>query len=73
MNEFNKQTYSEQAADYIRNFILSGKLAPGSAVEEAAIAKKLSISCAPVREAMQILIREGLIDEHPQKRKHIKN
>ena len=72
MNEFKKQTYSEQVADYIRGLILSGELAPGSAVEEAAIAKKLSISRAPVREAMQVLVREGLIDAHPQKRKHVK-
>lgn len=72
MNEFKKQTYSEQVADYIRGLILSGELAPGSAVEEAAVAKQLSISRAPVREAMQILVREGLIDAHPQKRKHVK-
>lgn len=72
MNEFKKQTYSEQVADYIRGLILSGELAPGSPVEEAAIAKELSISRAPVREAMQVLVREGLIDAHPQKRKHVK-
>ncbi|MEE4240600.1 MAG: GntR family transcriptional regulator [Desulfopila sp.] len=72
MNEFKKQTYSEQVADYIRGLILNGELAPGSAVEEAAIAKELSISRAPVREAMQVLVREGLIEAHPQKRKHVK-
>lgn len=72
MNEFKKQTYSEQVADYVRGLILSGELAPGSAVEEAGIAKELSISRAPVREAMQVLIREGLIEAHPQKRKHVK-
>ena len=72
MNEFKKQTYIEQVADYIRDLILNGELAPGSAVEEAAIAKTLSISRAPVREAMQVLIREGLIDSHPQKRKNVK-
>lgn len=72
MNEFKKQTYSEQVADYIRDLILNGELAPGSAVEEAVIAKKLSISRAPVREAMYVLIREGLIDAHPQKRKYVR-
>ena len=72
MNEFKKQTYSAQVADYVRGLILSGELAPGEAVEEARIAKELSISRAPVREAMQVLIREGLIDAHPQKRKHVK-
>jgi len=72
MNDFRKQPYSEQVADYIRGLILSGELAPGSAVEEAGIAKELSISRAPVREAMQVLVREGLIEAHPQKRKHVK-
>ena len=72
MNEFIKQTYSEQVAEFVRDLILSEKLPPGAAVEEAAIAKELSISRAPVREAMQILIREGLLEAHPQKRKHVK-
>ena len=72
MNEFIKQTYSEQVADYIRNLILEDKLLPGAPVEEATIAKELSISRAPVREAMQILIREGLLEAHPQKRKYVK-
>lgn len=72
MNEFIKQTYSEQVANYIRNLILDDKLLPGAPVEEATIAKELSISRAPVREAMQILIREGLLEAHPQKRKHVK-
>ncbi len=72
MNEFSKLTYSEQVADYIRNRILNGELTAGATVEEAAIAKELSISRGPVREAMQILIREGLIDARPQKRKHVK-
>ncbi len=72
MNEFIKQTYSEQVANYIRNLILDDKLLPGTPVEEATIAKELSISRAPVREAMQILIREGLLEAHPQKRKHVK-
>lgn len=72
MNEFRKSTYSEQVADYIRNLILNDKLAAGATVEEAAIAKELSISRGPVREAMLILIREGLIEAQPQKRKHVK-
>jgi DNA-binding GntR family transcriptional regulator len=72
MNEFIKQTYSEQVANYIRNLILDDKLLPGAAVEEATIAKELSISRAPVREAMQILIHEGLLEAHPQKRKYVK-
>jgi len=72
MNDFKKQTYSDQVAEHVRNEILNGNLPPGSAISEVAIAEELSISRAPVREAMQILIREGLIVSHPQKRKHVK-
>lgn len=72
MNDIIKQTYSDQVATYVRNLILDDKLLPGAPVEEATIAKDLSISRAPVREAMQILIREGLLEAHPQKRKYVK-
>lgn len=72
MNNFKKETYSDQVAKHVRNKILNGNLPPGAAISEVAIAEELSISRAPVREAMQILIREGLIVSHPQKRKHVK-
>lgn len=72
MNDFKKQTYSDQVAEHVRNEILNGNLPPGTAISEVAIAEELSISRAPVREAMQILIREGLIVSHPQKRKYVK-
>lgn len=71
MNDFIKQTYSDQVADYVKNLILSGALAPGAPIKELAIASELSISRAPVREAMQILVREGLIESHPQKGKNV--
>jgi len=62
MNDFKKTTYSDQVADFVKNRILSGDLVPGDPIREMAIASELSISRAPVREAMQILIREGLIE-----------
>ena len=72
MNDFKKQTYSDQVAEYVKNRILSGNLAPGAPLNEVAIASELSISRAPVREAMQILVREGLIESLPQKGKKVK-
>jgi len=71
MNDFIKQTYSDQVAVYVKNLILSGALAPGAPIKEVAIASELSISRAPIREAMQILVREGLIESHPQKGKNV--
>ncbi len=72
MGLIKKKTYSDQVVDYIKTCILKGELSPGDPITEMAIASKLSISRAPIREAMQILIREGLIESHPQKGKKIK-
>jgi len=71
MNDFRKTTYSDQVADFVKNRILNGDIAPGDPITEVAIASELSISRAPVREAMQILIREGLIESHPQRGKNV--
>jgi DNA-binding GntR family transcriptional regulator len=71
MNAFKRNTYSEQVVDYVKNRILNGSLSPGEPVMEISIASELSISRAPVREAMQILLREGLIESYPQKVKHV--
>ncbi|WP_461210661.1 GntR family transcriptional regulator [Desulfocurvus sp. DL9XJH121] len=71
MAEFKKQTYSDQVQEYIRQRILDGKLNPGDKVTEVAIATELTISRAPVREALQTLVKEGLIQSSPQRGKYI--
>jgi DNA-binding GntR family transcriptional regulator len=71
MENFKKETYSDKVANYIKNRILNGSLSPGDPIKEAAIASQLSISRAPVREAMLILLREGLIELHPQRGKKV--
>lgn len=71
MTGIKKLTYSEQVADYIKQSLLKGELSPGDPVKEVELAEKLGISRAPIREAMQILAREGLIKSEPQKGKHI--
>ncbi|MDL2272251.1 GntR family transcriptional regulator [Desulfovibrio sp. OttesenSCG-928-I05] len=67
-----KQTYSDQVAEYIKARILEGELAPGDQVKEMVLAERLGISRAPVREALQILMREGLISSEPQRGKFIR-
>ncbi|MCG8473127.1 MAG: GntR family transcriptional regulator [Desulfobacterales bacterium] len=65
------KTYSEQVTEYIKRSILEGSLNPGDKVNEVHVAATLSISRAPVREALQMLAREGLIISIPQKGKFI--
>ncbi len=71
MSGIKKLTYSEQVAEYIKQSILEGELSPGDQVKEVVLSKKLGISRAPIREALQILAREGLIHSQPQKGKHV--
>ena len=66
-----KQTYTDRVVTYIKQSILDGTYKPGTKVKEVVIAKKLSISRAPIREALQILIKEGLVVWIPQKGKFI--
>lgn len=65
------KTYSEQVTEYIKRAILEGTLNPGDKVNEVHVAATLSISRAPVREALQMLTRDGLIVSVPQKGKFI--
>ncbi len=66
-----KLTYSELVSDYIKQSLLEGELSPGDQVKEVLLAKKLGISRAPIREALQMLTREGLIQSEPQKGKYV--
>ena len=71
MTGIKKSTYSEQVADYIKQSILNQKLVPGDQIKEVVLSKELGISRAPIREALQILLREGLIRSEPQKGKYV--
>ncbi len=51
----------------IRRRIVSGELAAGSSVSELAMAKALSISRTPIREAIGQLVAEGLLDQNPNR------
>ncbi|HTY51407.1 MAG TPA: GntR family transcriptional regulator [Steroidobacteraceae bacterium] len=47
----------------IREMILRGQLEPGRRVAEAALAQTLDVSRTPVRQALPLLAREGLLVE----------
>jgi DNA-binding GntR family transcriptional regulator len=66
------KTYSAQIIAYIKQALLNGEFKPGDKVNEVRLASALSISRAPVREALQMLVNDGLILSIPQKGKFIK-
>ena len=67
-----KETYSRQVAQIIRQMIREGELKQGQPVKEPLLANRLSISRAPIREALQLLTDEGLVTSEPQKGKRVR-
>ena len=55
-------TLAEIAADKLREFILLEELPPGAPIAERDVAAALGISRTPLRAALAILEREGLVD-----------
>lgn len=49
-------------ADMLRTRLAEGSLQPGSPIGEADLAERLGVSRAPVREALQRLAQEGLLE-----------
>jgi DNA-binding GntR family transcriptional regulator len=51
--------------DRLRTWVEDGALAPGEVIKDAEIAETLGVSRTPVREALQMLEREGLVEMLP--------
>ena len=58
---------SQQALEQIRARIVDGTLALGEAISETSLAASLQVSKTPVREALQELKREGLVQIFPKR------
>lgn len=61
-----------QVADRLRSAILSGRLKPGTGLVETALAEQMNVSRAPIREAIQILENDGLVETIAYKGKRVK-
>lgn len=54
-------------ADVIRERVIDGSFPPGTQLGEVQLAEQLDVSRGPVREALQRLIQEGLLDGRPHR------
>lgn len=61
-----------QVADALRSAIVTGKLRPGEPLVETALAEQLAVSRAPIREAIQDLENDGLVETLAYRRKRVK-
>ncbi|MFC5379275.1 GntR family transcriptional regulator [Aquipuribacter nitratireducens] len=55
-------TAATRVADALREVILDGQLAPGSPLSQVRLAEQYGVSRIPVRDALQVLSAEGLVD-----------
>jgi DNA-binding GntR family transcriptional regulator len=57
----------DQVADALRSALVRGDLAPGSVYSAPELAGRYGVSATPVREAMQLLAREGAVEVLPNR------
>ncbi|NMM80997.1 GntR family transcriptional regulator [Acidovorax sp. SRB_14] len=57
----------DEAAAQLREQIFAGALAPGSFLDEGALCERLAISRTPLREALKVLVAEGLLRHEPRR------
>lgn len=65
------KSLGNQAYHSIRDAIITLKLQPGQGIMESELAELLQISRTPIREALQLLIAEQLVQVQPQRTKII--
>jgi GntR family transcriptional regulator, rspAB operon transcriptional repressor len=59
------RTKGQAVYEQLRDWIVRGKLGPGAAVDQERLAESLKVSRMPLRQALQRLESEGLIERRP--------
>ncbi len=62
LSQLNEQAYGRLKAE-----IMTGTLRPGQRLSASALAKRLGVSATPVREALQRLSNDGLVEVSPRR------
>jgi len=61
------ETTAQHALERMRRLIVAGELRPGQRVLQDALAERLGVSIAPVREALRVLEQEGQVTYRPRR------
>ena len=62
-----RKSLTDKAYDHVRTSILHGDLPVGTVIAEARLADELGISKTPMRQALQLLRTEGLLEVGPRR------
>ena len=57
----------QEVVDYVRELILTGTLRSGEKIDQQALGEALEVSRSPIREALVVLSREGLVELIPRR------
>ncbi len=69
--EYQKDNLCSIVVNYIKEMILTGEYKEGDRILESAVANRLGISRAPVREGIKELEKEGIVTIIPRKGTHV--
>jgi DNA-binding GntR family transcriptional regulator len=61
------ETAADKLAEALAEAIFAGDFAPGARLDEQQLAQRFSVSRTPVREALRLLARTGLIEVRPRR------
>ena len=64
---FRAVTLHDQVSERLRSLIFDRQLAPGDFIDEVKLAEQWQISRTPLREALKVLIAEGLVEPVPRR------
>src|SRR5471030_2183499 len=67
MGRMNGNRLSERLRESIEEEIATGKLLPGTRLDEVELATRFGVSRTPIREALRLLLGEGLVETRPQR------
>jgi DNA-binding GntR family transcriptional regulator len=65
LTQITNKPLREQVLDALRDAIIQGDFKPGQPLVETELAAQLGVSRAPIREALQVLNSEGLLETIP--------
>jgi DNA-binding GntR family transcriptional regulator len=66
-----QSTETALAHERIRQAILNGELAAGTVLKQGELAERYDVGRTPLREALRLLEREGLVEAEPQRRARV--
>lgn len=67
MNSDSQPTRSLNVTETLREQLLQGEFAPNTRLQEIALAERMGVSRTPIREALSVLARDGLLEYAPNR------